>query len=901
MAARGVIFLRAVLIATILALPVFAPGLSLVKRINETLIAKRSALAPRSSSGTIVFIAIDKKSLDAVGLWPWPRSIYAKLLRHLQAANVGDIFIDIDFSARASDGKDDRVFAAALAEVGGVLLPVFEQPSSVASGEAAISQPAPEFLKNAWPVFANVIVDDDGVVRSVARSGELGGATISSAPVALARSDNTGGRFTIDYSIDPGSVPTFSLSDVLSGRIGAAELEGRSIVVGASAVELKDFFLVPVRGVLPGPLVHVLAAETIMQERMLTKHDQAPVELLLATLLIVTLLRFRPIGLALTTSFSIFLIVVVEFAAFELQRRYALSLATVVPNLIVLLAWILSLNERIDIGQILLSLARRDAQDTHRLVNQIIADSTDGILVFDRKLNILNSSPSAASILGPATGNSLLNVRDIAFLSKLSELTSRHADEPTKVHSGEITLVHDIGAQVVHHEASITISATDKAASAIKGGVFGCVVLRDVTARVRYQSKLQKLAEQDELTGLLNRREFMSRIKYNAGLVAVLDVENFVSTCVALGRGVGDEFLKAISVRLSENYEGCPIGRVDGNVFSIQCHADNGDVFANQILSLFDAEIGFGGLCIPASVRVGIANSGLIDPGEALQAAESALVSARERRSRWASHDPADAIRQARSRQLEADLRAGLQLGQFYVLYQPQIELSSRKLVGAEALLRWMHPAYGSVSPAEFIPIAESCGFICELGRWTLVQACIEAARWPDLTVSVNVSPIQFERADIYTEVQDALSMSGLPAKRLCLELTESAFLDKGDDVISKMALLRRDGVMLSLDDFGTGYSSMSSLADLPMDKIKIDQSFIRKMVAQPSVGEIVKAILAMAKGLKLEIVAEGIEGDAEYHILKQLGCDIGQGYLFGKPQPATDILKSGIAGAQIS
>lgn len=230
-------------------------------------------------------------------------------------------------------------------------------------------------------------------------------------------------------------------------------------------------------------------------------------------------------------------------------------------------------------------------------------------------------------------------------------------------------------------------------------------------------------------------------------------------------------------------------------------------------------------------------------------------------------------------------MRDALQNRQFFLQFQPQIELRSRRLVGAEALIRWNHPEFGLISPAEFIPIAESSGLICDIGRWTLFEACTEAAAWPgEFSVAVNVSALQFERSDVEADVMDALSCSGLPSSRLCLELTESTFLDQGGASITKMRVLRDRGIVIALDDFGTGYSSMNYLADLPLDKLKIDQSFVRRMTGNPSIFEIVRAIISLAHGLKLEVVAEGVEEEPEAEALQRLGCEMGQGYLFGRP-----------------
>jgi predicted signal transduction protein with EAL and GGDEF domain len=243
---------------------------------------------------------------------------------------------------------------------------------------------------------------------------------------------------------------------------------------------------------------------------------------------------------------------------------------------------------------------------------------------------------------------------------------------------------------------------------------------------------------------------------------------------------------------------------------------------------------------------------------------------------------------------LEADLREALAHSHFHLAYQPQVAIDGRVL-GAEALLRWSHHTRGPVSPAQFIGVAEACGLILPIGHWVIQEACAQLVRWaehPDtagLRIAVNVSARQFRHAEFVNQVVAALRDSGANPHRLELELTESQLLDDVDGVIAKMSVLRAHGVNFSLDDFGTGYSSLTYLKRLPLYKLKIDQSFVRDLLTDPNDAAIVHTIVALGRSLDLEVIAEGVETEAQRQALAHAGCDEYQGYLFSRPLPAPD------------
>jgi predicted signal transduction protein with EAL and GGDEF domain len=250
-----------------------------------------------------------------------------------------------------------------------------------------------------------------------------------------------------------------------------------------------------------------------------------------------------------------------------------------------------------------------------------------------------------------------------------------------------------------------------------------------------------------------------------------------------------------------------------------------------------------------------------------------------------------DARAQSR-RKIEIDLREAIQNDVLRPHYQPLIDLSSGRITGFEALVRWPHPERGMISPAEFIPVAEETGLIDAVGGLMLRRSCTDAARWPDdVRIAVNLSPLQFRAGNLLSVVMDALKQSGLPARRLELEITETLLLEKSGQVLATLHALRSLGVRISMDDFGTGYSSLSYLRSFPFDKIKIDQSFVRGLGTNREAQAIVRSIISLGAGLGVTITAEGVETEAEVKCLRAEGCHEGQGFLFSRARPNAEII----------
>jgi EAL domain-containing protein (putative c-di-GMP-specific phosphodiesterase class I) len=347
-----------------------------------------------------------------------------------------------------------------------------------------------------------------------------------------------------------------------------------------------------------------------------------------------------------------------------------------------------------------------------------------------------------------------------------------------------------------------------------------------------------------------------------------------------------------------ESLELLAVGRVGGDTFALArrglMSAAEAKMLCQAIIAKIVEPYSFEEGRAVLSARAGVTSTTIsgLDGNLLLSHADMALSAAKANPGDAVEiFTPAMNMRLIIKREMEAALRQALQSGQFFVHYQPQVSLACGETIGVEALLRWRHPALGSVSPDKFIPAAEETGLIVELGRFVLETACKEVASWPgQLRLAVNVSPAQFELGDVVHDVQEALAKSGLPADRLDLEITEGVFVDTGHAATAALKRLQGLGVGVALDDFGTGYSSLSYLGRLPIDTLKIDRSFICNLPGDSEARAIVAAVVTLSHTLGKGVVAEGIETTEQADLLTSLGCEIGQGYLFGRPVAAEEL-----------
>ncbi len=536
-------------------------------------------------------------------------------------------------------------------------------------------------------------------------------------------------------------------------------------------------------------------------------------------------------------------------------------------------------------------LANRSVQETVRL-QQLVNATFEGIAIHaDGRL--LDGNHALADLAGyPLEQMIGRDVLSFVPVEDRADVEGRIADGVEGAY--ETRLQRPDGGQVA---VEILARSID-----YKGQRARVAAIRDITERKAAEAQILFMANHDVLTGLPNRVLFRDRLEQalararrdgDAVAVLCLDLDRFKEVNDMRGHAAGDALLEQAAARLSAAVrETDTVARLGGDEFAIvqtggpqPQHAAG---FADRLVATVAEPFEFEGEGMAVGLSVGIAlfpNDGG-DVDTLLKNADTALYRAKaDGRGVYRMFEPEmDAKLQVR-RVLEYDLRQALAQQQLEVHYQPQAEISSRKITGFEALVRWQHPRRGMVAPDEFIPLAEETGLIVPLGEWVLHTACAAAATWPEhLRVGVNLSPVQFTRCDLPALIENVLRTHHLAPERLELEITESVLIKDVEQALTTLRQLKALGVRIAMDDFGTGYSSLSYLQRFPFDKIKIDRSFIEAMQDTTEAVAIVRAVTGLGQGLKIPVIAEGVETVEQMDLLRRENCDEIQGYLIGEP-----------------
>jgi len=565
--------------------------------------------------------------------------------------------------------------------------------------------------------------------------------------------------------------------------------------------------------------------------------------------------------------------------------------------------------------------AQRRAEEDLRLAATVFDNSVEAIMITDAQRRILSVNKAFSDLTGYTAG--FVVGQTPALLSSMQQgeveydtIWREAADQGTW--QGEVWQRRRDGSEF---QEWLSIGAVRNRGNAISHFV---AVFSDITERKNSEARIAYLAHHDPLTGLPNRALFqdrlqqaMGRAERNADLLALLylDLDRFKTINDSLGHIAGDRLLQAVAERLQSCVrETDTICRQGGDEFIIVL-TDIGDTeiparIAEKILRHLSEPFDLDGHALGTSFSIGIAvypNDG--DTPEALMKnADTAMYHAKESgRNTYRFFTEAMNANALERLQIENELRRALSRNELLLHFQPQVQLETGLIMGAETLIRWQSPVLGFVPPGRFISIAEESGLIVPIGRWVLREACLRAREWydrgfEDVSVAVNISALQFRRDDIVATVRDVLAESRLPPEYLELELTESLLMQHAEDVLDTVQRLKELGVRLSIDDFGTGYSSLSYLKRFAVDRLKIDQGFVRDMVNDPDDAAIVRAIVQLGSSLKLDVIAEGAESREQIDFLIKEGCREAQGYYFCPPvthETFMDILKRGPINSQ--
>ncbi len=538
-----------------------------------------------------------------------------------------------------------------------------------------------------------------------------------------------------------------------------------------------------------------------------------------------------------------------------------------------------------------------------------LADATFEGLIIHRDGIVLDANTAMAAITGwpqeLLIGRSLYDLCPAstheALRSELAEVKRGRGPE-----AGDAPIEF----QLRHADGSAIPVEVHARTMPFENGDARVIAVRDIRERKAAEERILHLAHHDPLTGLPNRNLFrdrlaqaMARARRSGSTVAVLclDLDRFKPVNDLMGPEIGDELLRQVSLRLTQSTRADDtVARIGADEFSLiqvgLAHPDGPAFMADRLVKALSEPFVICGHHINIATSIGIAlfPSDGINGDELLRAADTALGRAKQAGGNTYRFFESDMDQRLQERRhLERDLRHALTNDQLELHYQPLVDCQHLTVTGCEALLRWRHPERGNVSPAEFIPLAEECGLIMQLGDWVLRTACREAATWPaGKIVAVNLSPIQFRQPDLAQQILDILAETGLAPNQLELEITEGVLIEDTERTLTTLTALKAHGIRISLDDFGTGYSSLSYLHRFPFDKIKIDRSFIWAMAENPDSMSIVRAVIALGRSLRITVTAEGVETRAQLDWLQSEYCDQAQGYLLGKPMPRSDIAR---------
>ncbi|MBO0346077.1 EAL domain-containing protein [Roseibium sp. CAU 1637] len=882
--------------------------------LTRPLAEARFSFLHSAPTGDIVFVEIDARSLQEAGIWPWPRRLYAEALDKLREMGASDIVFDIDFSSKSSSAND-LIFSQALERAGGsVGLATFQQPASSGNArgkQALVNRPIETLRRVSWPVVVSVPIAEDGRVWQAIWGDEISEEPTLSLAAFLGGGEAAMGQaFYIDYSIDPTSLPIFSFIDLINGHVAPAAIQGRKVVIGASAQELRDLFSVPVHGVLPGAVVQILAAESILQQRALT--IQGWLECLIAALLFaLPLVIWKRFDWWWRASGILGGMALFEALGLVVQSKYPVMLETSGAQIALTLVFLHLLFRQIGLGKILLRISRVQTHNANNILGRVFDDSFDGIMVIDQKLRIQAMSRAAYRILpsSVSVGVRADNVLPDELMGAVREVFdsqfnwSRNAADIREViiplEEGDQRVVEFVVAASTH----LDLGRSKKASQEV---CLASVTCRDVTAQREATNKLQHMARHDAITGLLNRsglencplatgHGLPNGMKLCLALTAVDQLDQLVAS---LGFQYGDLLAQATADRMrGMAIQGTTLSAIGGDRLALLFPVSS-DVearsFLEQMKSAISGEYDLAGNRVIVRFDMGYSirqyEAGSIQ--ELLREAGNALALAHGHSERGPvkyREKMSNTLR--RRRQLDMEMATALEHNEIQAVYQPLVSLKDGELIGVETLMRWTHKDLGSISPVEFIAISEQNGRIKTLGEFILREAMQQAVQWTKpLRVAVNVSPVQFSDSDFINVVKRALNDTGFKPEYLDLELTESLFVEDHSEVEENIRELRKLGCCLSLDDFGTGYSSLGYIPRIPFSKIKIDKCFVDDIHTDAAHRAIVETVVGLARGFGMKVVAEGIEEAVQGEVLRKLGCDIGQGYLYGRPMLGDDI-----------
>lgn len=881
----------------------------------------------RASASAIV--AIDEKTLSALGRWPWDRSVHAQLIERLTEAEVAAIGVSILFS-EPSDG--DGRLVEAITRSGRVVLAV--APRSPDQGVSGVLEilPTPALADAAAAIgHVDVELDADALVRrtylyagsggprwdalALASLRVANGASQRSRHQPVANAWHRSGELLLPHPDTLSTPDVLSYFDVLQDARLAALLAGQTVFIGATARGLDGGLATPASPEgqpMAAVEFHARAYEAL---RSGTFYYSATVSLTLGltlAFLIASALFFRRAGFRAASALGVLAVIplLVAGLGLKLWQIWIPPANALIGFGIGYAGWFASslLQTRGSLAQV-----RRDADATLRSI-------ADAVITLDSDARVLLCNPVAERL----TGQPLSRSRGKAVDTLLTEFTDQTPEIlrllASCLETRQTQRLHD---PIAWHAPDTRQRALQVTVTPVGERREGAVLaFNDVTDMLAANARLRFEATHDALTGLPNRTLLYDRLQLallkshrQGEMIALLfvDLDRFKRINDSLGHYVGDSVLKIVANRLLASVrDGDTVSRWGGDEFIILMESlrDRAAVVnvAQRVLELLGREFDIddeSGLVLSCSIGIAVGPHDSMDAHTLLSMADKAMYQRKQSGGSSYNFYAPEMNNWSRDRlNLEGSLRLALQNREFELYFQPQVDVLHRRLVGLESLIRWRQPGKGLVAPDQFIPVAEESGIICPIGDWVIQEAVEQAARWradglKSVPIAINVSARQCLDTSVVDTLRLALRDTGLETTLLKVELTESTAMKDPERALDLLRSIHALGVEVAVDDFGTGYSSLSLLRSFPISELKIDRSFVGDVRPDGGDAAIVRTTIALAHGLGMSVVAEGVETEFQLEFLARHKCDVAQGYLFSKPVPADEIRAWLRAGAQ--
>lgn len=917
------------LIAVLLVCIAGMAGLAPLQRIDLLLYDNIEPLArPAHAPMQTAVVAIDEASLAALGRWPWSRAIHAQLIDRLSDAGVLAIGVAVLFPEPFAG---DALLAGALTRSGRVVLAVAPGKGSADQPRIREILPVPQLAAGAAALgHVDVELDEDALVRRTFRHAGASTAQWSALSLAVyelaagrheetVRRENPtltnihdagywvrSGEMLLPFPDDQHALPVFSALEVLGNHELTASLRGKTVFIGVTATGLAAGLVTPnADRVSPMPAVefHARAYEALRNGQVY--RSVTPWTALLLTLLLLlppTIIfspRLHQCHALLAGSYLLVPLLVSTLLLKEYDSWFPPASA-MLAFIAAYLWWFASYLQR---TRRRLGVSRRNADATLRSI-------ADAVITLDSRERIVLLNPVAEQL----TGKTLLQTTR----SRIDSLLDPCCTEASEIK--RLLKVCLAERQTLRPPESFAWMRPDGrrydlrlTLTPIDNGRHGAVLaLSDVTEARMLTSRLLHDATHDPLTGLPNRTLLLDRLRQSLAttrrkehLVAILfvDLDRFKRINDSLGHEWGDRVLKIVAERLVAAVRAVDtVARWGGDEFIVLMNDfnDRGAVasVASKILDLLDREVASKDghdLLLSGSIGISIGPQDSEDADTLLSMADEAMYRGKQEGGGSITFYSSAMNSWSRDRlSLESALRLALTNNEFELFYQPQIAIASGRLVGFESLIRWRRPGVGLMGPNQFIPASEECGLIRGIGEWVIDEATSQLARWqgaglPPVPVAVNISARQCADTSIILNMRRALADKQLSAALLKIELTESTAMFNPDFVATLLDSVGKLGIGIAVDDFGTGYSSLSYLKRFPISELKIDKSFVNGIASNSNDAAIVRGTIALAHGMGMTVVAEGVETQTQLHFLASHRCNTGQGYFFARPLNASE------------